>query len=158
MDINLKKLLVTTLFLALGAQVSAMNAMYSDILFSLKGKNVTVRLKDDAKGDCWTNLEEVESFVQTQLSLAGATVLENSTPNGFTFNIIITGNRISFGEEVSNICYANMEFNMRKLLLNEDVGYYYWSYMLHDNAVGIQNGNFNSAIMKWLGKRLSKVD
>ena len=80
MDINLKKLLVTTLFLALGAQVSAMNAMYSDILFSLKGKNVTVRLKDDAKGDCWTNLEEVESFVQTQLSLAGATVLENSTP------------------------------------------------------------------------------
>jgi len=47
---------------------------------------------------------------------------------------------------------------MRKLLLNEDDGYYYWSYMLHDNAVGIQNGNFNSAIMKWLGKRLSKVD
>ena len=154
----MKKLLTTILFLVLGAQVSAMNAMYSDILFSLKGKNVTVRLKDDAKGDCWTNLEEVESFVRTQLSLAGATVFEEATPDGFTFNIIITGNRISFGKEVSNICYANMEFNMRKLLLNEDDGYHYWSYMLQDNAVGIQNGNFNNAIIKWLNKHLSKLD
>ena len=149
--------LLTVMFVLLSTKIYAQNVSYSDIFFSLKWKTVSVSLQDDAKGGCWTNLDEVKTVAQWYLGSAGATVTEDSTPDSFVFNIIVTGNRIRSGTTVTNTCYANLEMNLRKFTFNEQDGHYYWSYMLQKNATGVQNGNFNIAIIDWLKKHLKDL-
>ena len=114
----MKKLFITFMFVFLGSQASA---WVSKEFIPSNVDTINVKIIDDAKEGCWTNISEVKRYAEDKLELAGHNVYRNKKDSftgyrDYKLVIQIIANRTALIE-----CYGAYRIMLYKINETKDI-------------------------------------
>ena len=120
---------------------------------------IEVRLVDSATGGCWTNIGEVQTYIEDKLEMSGADLIQIKgellssevrlgKATVFLVHVIAERNPIGF-------CVGSLDINY--MVWDEYKGINGFFNFFHDVTPLMQTDNLNTVILHVVGKRLKSL-
>jgi hypothetical protein len=140
-------------FLAITAAVlftttNAANAWYSSGANSSSVGSITVKLYDDAKNACWTNLREAREYAEEKLDIEGYNVLAEGVE--YNFQIYVLGERHNSGGCFGNVRVSIWANNYRNGVFGgHEIG--------SVSGVYVNQDNLNTAVIEVISRMVAEM-